>query len=270
MVNSLLLISLMIFSLSLFIGILSNFKAYQLKGFKLLGDSLNILGMFALLILILYLWITHKRPPLQTLGDTRLWYSLLLTMCGVVINYKLKISWPLWFCQSFALLFITIDLFNQSAFETLLPPALLSIYFIPHVVVYIIAYALLTCATFIGAKNILLQNKRNQPLDIDEHGILIRSVDGIISMGYAFLTLGLLLGALWAKQAWGHYWTWDPKETWAFITWMIYLIYLHLRYFYYKKTKLAQLFLLGALMMLFICWFGVNYLPTASQSVHTY
>ena len=270
MVNFLLLTSLAMFVLSLVIGILSGFKDYKIKSFRWMSNFLNISGMLALLILILYLWITHKRPPLQTLGDTRLWYSLLLTICGLVINHQLKILWPLWFCQVFALLFITIDFFNQSAFETLLPPALLSIYFIPHVVVYIIAYALLTSATFIGAKNILFKLKINKPLEINENDILIRSVDGIISMGYAFLTLGLLFGALWAKQAWGHYWTWDPKETWAFITWMIYLIYLHLRYFYYQKTKLDQLYLLGALMMLFICWFGVNYLPTASQSIHTY
>jgi len=259
MVNSLLLTSLVMFGFSLVLGIIGSLKNYKLKGLRLISGLFNISGMLALLVLILYLWVTHKRPPLQTLGDTRLWYSLLLTICGLVINYKLKLTWPLWSCQFFALIFITIDFFNQSAFDTLLPPALLSIYFIPHVVVYIIAYALLTAGTIIGVKNIL---------DNDE--FLVNSVDEIISMGYAFLTAGLLLGALWAKQAWGHYWTWDTKETWAFITWMIYLIYLHLRYFYAKKIKLAKWYLLGALVILFISWFGVNYLPTASQSIHTY
>jgi ABC-type transport system involved in cytochrome c biogenesis permease subunit len=44
--------------------------------------------------------------------------------------------------------------------------------------------------------------------------------DNLVYLGFGFLTLGLLFGALWAKQAWGHYWTWDPKETWAFLTWL--------------------------------------------------
>ena len=44
-------------------------------------------------------------------------------------------------------------------------------------------------------------------------------------MGLAFLTIGMLFGALWAKEAWGHYWSWDPKETWAAITWLAYLVY---------------------------------------------
>jgi len=80
----------------------------------------------------------------------------------------------------------------------------------------------------------------------------------------------LLFGALWAKEAWGHYWTWDPKETWAFITWIIYLLYLHFRY--PQKLTANQLFwtLLIAFLVLLMCWFGVNYLPSAANSIHTY
>ncbi len=269
MVDYLLLTAFGMFLFSFGLGIFSVMINHKLKGFERMGDLFNLLGMFALLVLILHLWITHQRPPLQTLGETRLWYCLLLPMCGMVINVKLKLSWPLWYCQSLALLFLTIDFFNPAAFETLLPPALLSIYFIPHVVVYIIAYALLTVATFMGAKNFFWKNKMFHQPGLNDDS-LIKSIDQIIAMGYAFLTMGLLFGALWAKEAWGHYWTWDPKETWAFITWMIYLIYFHLRYFYLKKIRLAQFYLLGALIMLFICWFGVNYLPTAGQSIHTY
>jgi len=94
--------------------------------------------------------------------------------------------------------------------------------------------------------------------------------DNLVYIGFAFLTLGLLFGALWAKEAWGHYWTWDPKETWAFITWIIYLLYLHFRY--PQKLTANQLFwtLLIAFLVLLMCWFGVNYLPSAANSIHTY
>ncbi|QHN86079.1 Cytochrome c biogenesis protein CcsA [Arachis hypogaea] len=60
----------------------------------------------------------------------------------------------------------------------------------------------------------------------------------IISLGFLFLTIGILSGAVWANEAWGSYWNWDPKETWAFITWTIFAIYLHIGMkgtMFYKK-----------------------------------
>ena len=51
--------------------------------------------------------------------------------------------------------------------------------------------------------------------------------DNLVNVGLAFMTLGMLFGALWAKEAWGHYWSWDPKETWAAATWLGYLCYIH-------------------------------------------
>ena len=84
------------------------------------------------------------------------------------------------------------------------------------------------------------------------------------------LTLGLLFGALWAKEAWGHYWTWDPKETWAIITWLCYLIYIHFRYLYHNKSKIALWILVCSFIILLICWFGINYISAAENSIHTY
>ena len=49
----------------------------------------------------------------------------------------------------------------------------------------------------------------------------------IVAFGFPFLTLGMITGAVWAKKAWGDYWSWDPKETWSLITWLAYLVYLH-------------------------------------------
>ena len=89
-------------------------------------------------------------------------------------------------------------------------------------------------------------------------------------LGFGFLTLGLLVGAVWAKEAWGHYWTWDPKETWSFLTWAVYLAYLHLRPEWQAKPRHAAAYLALASTVVLICWFGVNYLPSAQQSVHTY
>jgi ABC-type transport system involved in cytochrome c biogenesis permease subunit len=77
-------------------------------------------------------------------------------------------------------------------------------------------------------------------------------------IGTSFLTLGLLFGALWAK------------ETWAFLTWTGYILYIHYRFYHPREDKKAMYLLASAFIILLICWFGVNYLPTAQNSVHTY
>jgi len=102
------------------------------------------------------------------------------------------------------------------------------------------------------------------------HENMLRLTGNLVYTGFAFLTFGLLFGALWAKVAWGHYWTWDPKETWAFITWLMYLIYIHYRY-HKPKNILFPLWTLSlAFVILLIAWFGINYLPSAQNSVHVY
>ena len=98
----------------------------------------------------------------------------------------------------------------------------------------------------------------------------VLKTDNIVYIGFGFLTLGLIFGALWAKEAWGHYWTWDPKETWAFLTWAVYLIYIHFRIKSNLSHKSVFLILMLAFVVLLICWFGINYLPSAQNSVHVY
>jgi ABC-type transport system involved in cytochrome c biogenesis permease subunit len=94
--------------------------------------------------------------------------------------------------------------------------------------------------------------------------------DVLVRIGWAFLTLGMTMGALWAKEAWGDYWTWDPKETWAFATWISYLLYLHLRPSY-KNRQVLFFWLAFSFVLLQMCWWGINFLPSAQgTSVHTY
>ena len=97
------------------------------------------------------------------------------------------------------------------------------------------------------------------------------AIDNLTRVGVSFLTIGMLFGALWAKEAWGTYWSWDPKETWAAATWLCYLIYLHLRRSRPEAVRPALLWLLLCFVCLQMCWWGINYLPSAQGiSAHTY
>ncbi|MBI9034642.1 MAG: cytochrome c biogenesis protein CcsA, partial [Bacteroidales bacterium] len=153
---------------------------------------------------------------------------------------------------------------SPDTFDKTLMPALQSPWFIPHVIVYMVGYAFLAMSSLIGVKGLYLMYKNKETEQT------IQLIDDIVYIGFAFLTFGLLFGALWAKEAWGHYWTWDPKETWAFLTWLVYLIYIHFRVNKRKHIVSALWIISSAFVVLLICWFGINYLPSAQTSVHVY
>jgi cytochrome c-type biogenesis protein CcsB len=242
------------------------FHVYNLFAKKgaALGNIAAILGTITIALFIIGLWVNFGRPPLRTLGETRLWYGLFLPIIGLIIQAKWKYGIFLIYCLFMASLFLFIDFMKPETYDKTLMPALQSVWFVPHVVVYILSYAILAGSSIVAVWG-LFRFYRNK-FDMQ----LLHLGDNLVYIGFAFLTLGLLFGALWAKEAWGHYWTWDPKETWAFITWIGYLIYMHFRYFNPKKVKSPLWILSIAFIILLICWFGINYLPSAQTSVHVY
>ena len=144
-------------------------------------------------------------------------------------------------------------------------PALQSPWFAPHVIVYMLAYAVFGVAAVYA---LYLLIKSNQP---EKQASTMALCDNLVYVGTAFLTVGMLFGAVWAKAAWGHYWSWDPKETWAAATWMGYLLYIHFRLHKPTERKIAFYLLIFSFILLQICWFGVNYLSSAKgNSVHVY
>lgn len=87
-----------------------------------------------------------------------------------------------------------------------------------------------------------------------------------ISLGFLFLTIGILSGAVWANEAWGSYWNWDPKETWAFITWIVFAVYLHTRTNIKLQSKNSAIVASIGFLIIWICYFGVNLLGIGLHS----
>nr|YP_009179642.1 cytochrome c heme attachment protein [Corymbia torelliana]AKC98553.1 cytochrome c heme attachment protein [Corymbia citriodora subsp. citriodora]AKC98892.1 cytochrome c heme attachment protein [Corymbia torelliana]AKC98976.1 cytochrome c heme attachment protein [Corymbia torelliana]AKC99060.1 cytochrome c heme attachment protein [Corymbia torelliana]AKC99144.1 cytochrome c heme attachment protein [Corymbia torelliana] len=88
----------------------------------------------------------------------------------------------------------------------------------------------------------------------------------IISLGFIFLTIGILSGAVWANEAWGSYWNWDPKETWAFITWTLFAIYLHTRTNKNWESLNCAIVASIGFLIIWICYLGVNLLGIGLHS----
>jgi ABC-type transport system involved in cytochrome c biogenesis permease subunit len=229
-----------------------------------LGIVCIILGIISLLYFVVSLWINLDRPPMRTLGETRLWYTVFLSAIGLIIYLRWKYKTLMIFALGMAILFLLINLLHPETYDKTLMPALQSPWFIPHVIVYILSYAILAFSSIVAAYSLFNLYFRTLSL------ATVKLADNLVYLGFAFLSMGLLFGALWAKEAWGHYWTWDPKETWAFLTWLSYLLYIHFRVFQPKKVKAPLWILSLAFIVLLICWFGINYLPSAANSVHVY
>jgi len=222
-------------------------------------------GLFIFALFIAGMWVSLERPPLRTIGETRLWYSFFLPAAGLITYIRWKYKWALSFCTLLSFIFICINLLHPEIHNKALMPALQSPWFAPHVIVYILAYAIFSVATLNALYLLIRADKTEKQTSTPA------LCDNLVYTGIAFLTIGMLLGAIWAKAAWGHYWSWDPKETWAAATWMTYLLYIHFRLQKPAEWKTSSFLLIFSFLLLQICWFGVNYLPAArGVSVHVY
>lgn len=273
-------------------------------------------GSAIFMTFIVGVWISLVRPPLRTMGETRLWFSLFLSLIGLVVYLRWRYRWVLPFGCLMAVMFAGINIFKPEIHTEELMPALRSPWFVPHVIVYMFAYAVMGIATILAIRILWLTRRSaagsapaagsTAPATVEATASPLspslqddlRLCDTLVRMGWGFITMGIVMGALWAKQAWGDYWTWDPKETWAAATWLSYLLYMHLRQgsalssvtsagseaiarqnspaievaSHSNKALHRTLFLLiFSFLLLQMCWWGVNYLPSAQGfSLHTY
>ena len=118
----------------------------------------------------------------------------------------------------------------------------------------------------------LLTEEVENPTSVKETRLsLLESIDNLsyrtISFGFPLLTIGIIAGALWANEAWGSYWSWDPKETWALITWLVFASYLHARITKSWQGRKPAIIASFGFIVVWICYLGVNFL---GKGLHTY
>lgn len=231
-----------------------------------LGQIALALGWAIMVGYIVSLWITLERPPLRTQGETRLWYTLFLPPITLLVERVWRTRTLAIPTILMAMVFLILTLAHPESLDKSLMPALNSPWFAPHVIVYMVSYATLGIAAAVAVWVLVRELFGRGVAD----GAAVDEVRRLVYIGFPFLTAGMIFGAFWAKIAWGNYWSWDPKETWAFMTWAMYLAYIHLD----RSAKLSPRVNLGLVTAAFVillgCWFGLNALPSAQMSVHSY
>lgn len=139
-------------------------------------------------------------------------------------------------------------------------PALQSYWLVLHVAFSFIGESFFVLA-FIGSILFLVSKDEGSKTRLD------RLIYTSTAIGYPIFTVGaLVFGAVWAQKAWGRYWSWDPKETWALVTWLTYTVYLHVRFLGKGKKKLAAVVSIIGFAFTLFTFFGVNYLLAGLHS----
>jgi cytochrome c-type biogenesis protein CcsB len=167
---------------------------------------------------------------------------------------------------------VLISSFSEKNIDPLLP-ALQSVWLPIHGGVSLIAYGFLSLA-FCGGLMYLLLERELKSKKFGYFFPRFPSLDALdqlnnhcLTAGFVFLTIGIVTGSIWARQAWGTYWQWDPKETWSLVTWFVYLVQIHQRFSVgWRGKRAAVMAVLGFAAVIFTLW-GVTYLL---GGVHSY
>lgn len=249
------LVVIALWAFSLFWIFKDSGRSYTLSWYSALLST-TILGLF-----IVFYWLDINRPPMRTMAETRIWYSFLVGVVSLSVFKLYRSKNMLVIGLVMASVFLIVDIVHPEYHGKFLMPALQSPWFIPHVVSYMLAYALLASASLAVARSVYTKGSNETEF---------KKPMNLIYLGFVLLTIGMLLGAFWAKIAWGNYWAWDPKEVWALITWFFYLLVIHIHLYLPTRKKLLARLMILALIVLFITWLGIKYLPSANHSIHVY
>ena len=194
-------------------------------------------------------------------------WALCLVSLIFILKYKFRVLGV--FAAPLILLIIGYAAMQSREVREVMP-ALRSSWLVFHVSTAIIAYGGFGVA-FVLSVIYLLREKMKEGGFFDEHIPAKEKLDLIsyrsVSLGILFLTLTILTGAIWAEQAWGSYWSWDPKETWSLVTWIIYAVYLHLRLRRGVNAKAAAVFAVIGFICVIFTYIGVN---TFLPGLHSY
>lgn len=217
-------------------------------------------GWAALCAVIALGWISMERPPFKTFHET----FVLLTWCMGFIALACGVlhrkSWLFSLAGACCAGILLWALLNPDLEESLLPPALQSPWFVPHVTVYFFGYSLVILAGLSVAAALAAPARQ---------AALLSLADRLSVGAFAFLGTGLCLGAIWADSAWGTWWGWDPKESWALVTFLTVAAYRHLP-LTTRLSRMGAALLLAALAIKGFTYLGMHLLPSANLSVHVY
>jgi len=248
-------------------GVKSGSQARAAKPRSNMDITVSILTTVTLLCItltIIFRAIQTGHGPFSSMYEFALAFAWGIVAMGVFFEWRFKTAAVKNMGLIVALLLLIFAVVQHAKPEPLVPALQQSFLLSVHVASAVVAYGVLTIG-FVAAVLFLVQNRRNSIWLPDKEILDVISYQSVV-IGFPFLTLTIVLGALWADIAWGKYWSWDPKETASLVTWLLYAVYMHARIMRgWRGTKTAILLMAGFAAIL-LTFFG-NYIFTG---LHAY
>jgi cytochrome c-type biogenesis protein CcsB len=278
---------------SLFFGMIMYWVSLTISKNNLIFTLSRVIVLFSNLLFgatLLFRWIGEGYFPLSNLYESLIFLSWTISFIQLIVEQKTQsrligaLSTPLvFFISGFSSLTLPVEM--QKALP--LVPSLQSNWLMMHVSMMMISYATLIVGslfsilylafayfnkeqTKVSVQSVTLNTSESLVTNSSKDSLL-QTVDiwsyRIIGLGFPFLTIGIISGAVWANEAWGSYWSWDPKETWALITWLVFAVYLHSRLLKGWQGQKAAFLGSCGFFVIWICYLGVNFL---GKGLHSY
>ncbi len=245
-----------------------------------IATSTALIGLIAQSVALVIRWKTSYdlgmgHAPLSNFYESLIFFAWTIVLLYLLMERRLKNRSIGVFVLPVAFLIMAYASIAPGINNQIAPliPALQSNWLTSHVLTCFLGYAAFTVAFALG---IMFFVKKMSTADKNKSPVFFRllpaeaMIDELMyqsaTLGFIFLTLGIITGSVWAHYAWGSYWSWDPKETWSLITWLIYALMLHARNVRgWRGKRMALMTIIGFGCVLFT-YLGVNLLP----SLHSY
>ena len=225
---------------------------------------LTVVTLMFITLTIAFRAIQTGHGPFSNMYEFALAFSWGIVVMGIFFEWRYKTAAVKNMGLIVALLLLIFATVQHAKPQPLVPALQQSLLLSVHVASAVVAYGTLTIG-FSAAVLFLIQNRRNSPWLPDKEMLDTMSYQSV-AIGFPFLTLTIVLGALWADIAWGRYWGWDPKETASLVTWLLYAAYMHSRLMRgWRGTKTPILLIVGFAAVL-LTFFG-NFIFTG---LHAY
>ena len=221
-------------------------------------------GLAAQTVYLVVRGVTARRLPLSNQFEFATAFAWGIALMLLIVRLRLKADW-----LSVAVMPMVFLVLSYAALQprevTELMPALRSAWFGFHIGSAVFSYSAFIIAGCVGLRYLIV-SKKGSADELKLHQMDYLSYR-MIALGFLLLTITILSGALWAEQAWSAFWTWDPKEVWALITWIIYAVYLHLRLRGKRKGTVMAWYAMIAVPVVLFTFAGVN---TIMPGLHSY
>ncbi len=204
-------------------------------------------------------WIVNGYVPFVSMYQVLTFLSLTFGLMYLYVRYVHNGGWmDTYFCLLPAVCLVGVCFMGIGS-KWHFPPALQSVWFVPHVLVYMIGYTLSAVAFLLTVISLFRKQDAAQ---------LDRGIYQLVTLAFPFMTAGMLFGAIWANEVWGAFWSFDAKENWALVTWLMYTLYLHFRR-HPSLRKWSKLFVILGFLGVVVTMFFVNMMGGSSQHAYS-